>query len=110
MSNENMTMQDILADSDTAIKVKVIKPRQFAVIIHNDDFTPMDFVIHILNKIFQKTHDEAVIIMLKVHHEGNAIVGLYSKEVAEQKAYETMKTAEMNEYPLSATFEEYNLD
>ena len=110
MSNDYITMQDILADSDTAIKIKIAKPHQFSVIIHNDDFTPMDFVIHVLNQIFQKTHDEAMIIMLKVHHEGNAIVGLYSKEVAEQKAYETMKIAELNEYPLQATFEEYNSD
>lgn len=109
MFDRPMIMQDILADSETAIKVKVVKPRQFVVIFHNDDFTPMDFVIHLLNQYFQKTHDEAMAIMLKVHHEGYAHVGLYSKEIAEQKAYETMEAAELNSYPLRATTEEYDI-
>ena len=75
---------------------------------HNDDFTPMDFVVHVLEKYFQKDTDESMTIMLKVHHEGKAIIGLYSKEVAEQKVFETMQSAELNGYPLLATSEEYD--
>lgn len=110
MYDKPMTMQDILAEGETVIKVKAVKPRQFVVILHNDDFTPMDFVVHLLTQYFQKTHDEALAIMLKVHHEGCAHVGLYSKEIAEQKAHEVMETAKLNEYPLRATTEEYDID
>lgn len=110
MFGNNVTMQDVLGDTETAIKVKVQKPKKYAVYFHNDDFTPMDFVVHVLEKYFQKDADESMAIMLEVHHNEKAIVGVYSKEVADQKVYETMQAAELNGYPLMATFDEYGED
>jgi len=102
------TMQDILADSDTAIKVKVQRPKRYAVIFYNDDFTPMDFVVFVLGKYFNKSHEESVAIMLKVHNDGRALIDLYTREIAEQKVYEVMEHAKVNEYPLRAEAEEHS--
>lgn len=103
------TMQDDFADADvqTAVKVKVKRPKRYAVVFHNDDFTPMDFVVFVLGKYFHKNHDESVAIMLTVHNEGRAIVGLYTREVAEEKVHQTMEHAKINNYPLHATSEEH---
>ena len=103
------TMEDILADSDTAIKVKVKvqRPKRYAVIFYNDDFTPMDFVVFVLGKYFSKSHEEAVAIMLTVHNEGRALIDLFTHEIAEQKVYEVMEHAKVNEYPLRAEAEEH---
>ena len=105
----NITMQDILADGEsaTAIKVKVKRPKRYAVIFYNDDFTPMDFVVFVLGKYFNKTHEEAVAIMLTVHNEGKAMIDLYTREIADEKVHETMEHAKANGYPLSAVAEEY---
>lgn len=104
------TMQDILADGETAtaIKVKVERPKRFAVVFYNDDFTPMDFVVFVLGKYFGKSHEESINIMLTVHTEGRAIVGLYTREIAEQKVHEIMEHARVNDYPLRATSEEHS--
>ena len=101
------TMQDILADGETAVKVKVTRPKRFAVIFYNDDFTPMDFVVFALGKYFGKSHDESVAIMLAVHNEGRAIIDLYTREIAEQKVHEVMEHAKVNGYPLRAASEEH---
>ena len=103
------TMQDILADgeAETAIKVKVQKPKRYAVIFYNDDFTPMDFVVFVLGKYFNKSHEESVAIMLTVHNEGRALIDLYTREIAEQKVYEVMEHAKVNDYPLRAAAEEH---
>lgn len=104
------TMQDILADgeTDTAIKVKVKRPKRFAVVFHDDDFTPMDFVVHVLSLHFQKSNDEAVALMLTVHTEGKAIIDLFTREIAEQKVYDVMEHAKVNGHPLQATSEEHS--
>lgn len=98
---------DILVDSEIAVKTKVQKPKRFAVIFYNDDFTPMDFVVMVLNKYFNKGHEEAVAIMLMVHTEGRASVGLYSKEIAEEKVYQTLEQAKANDFPLRVAAEEH---
>jgi len=104
----NIMQDDIVVENKSAIKTKIQKPKKYAVIFHNDDFTPMDFVVHVLDKYFQKSIEDAKTIMLEVHHNGKAIVGLYTKEIADQKVFETMQAAETNNYPLVATFEEYD--
>lgn len=101
-----MTMDDVVVDNETIVKTEIKKPKRYAVILINDDYTPMNFVVSILIKIFQKSVDESRIIMEKVHHEGKAVVDLYSKEVAEQKVYETMDVADKHGHPLLAITEE----
>ena len=82
------------------------KPGKFAVILHNDDYTPMEFVVYVLQEIFHHPSDRAKQIMLSVHKEGMGIAGVYRLEIAEQKAYETATEAKENQYPLKITIEE----
>ena len=82
------------------------KPGKFAVALHNDDFTPMEFVVYVLQEIFHHPSDRAEQIMLSVHKEGMGIAGVYRLEIAEQKAYDTAEVAKENQYPLKITIEE----
>ncbi|MBF0442367.1 MAG: ATP-dependent Clp protease adapter ClpS [Oligoflexales bacterium] len=85
----------------TAVK----KPSMYKVLLLNDDFTPMDFVVFILESIFQKDHATATRIMLSVHHEGKGICGVYTREIAETKVNIVNREARKNGYPLKATME-----
>lgn len=93
--------------SDTAVKdtVKIAEPRMWVVILHNDDFTPMEFVIHVLTDLFHKSEDEAEVLMLAVHEEGSARVATYTKEVALTKVKHAMEIAEAYGHPLAASAE-----
>ena len=82
------------------------KPGNFAVVLHNDDFTPMEFVVYVLQEIFHHPHERAERIMLSVHKEGMGVAGIYHLEIAEQKAYDTAEEAKENQYPLKITIEE----
>ena len=82
------------------------KPGKFAVILHNDNFTPMEFVVYVLQEIFHHPSERAERIMLAVHKEGMGIAGVYRAEIAEQKAYDTAEEAKENQYPLKITIEE----
>ena len=82
------------------------KPSNFAVIFHNDDFTPRDFVVYVLQEVFNRPFDQAERIMLSVHNDGKGIAGVYRLELAEQKAYDTADLAKENQYPLKITVEE----
>jgi ATP-dependent Clp protease adaptor protein ClpS len=89
----------------TIKKVKVKKPRKYKVLIHNDDYTTMEFVVYVLQKIFHKNMDEAQAIMLKVHKEGIGVCGVYSYEIAESKSTKVSKEAKENGHPLKCTIE-----
>ena len=86
------------------------KPGNFAVVFHNDDFTPKDFVVYVLQEIFNRPLDQAERIMLSVHNECMGIAGVYRLEIAEQKAYDTAEEAKENQYPLKITVEEIGGD
>jgi ATP-dependent Clp protease adaptor protein ClpS len=75
------------------------------VLLHNDDFTSMDFVVHVLMTHFHKSPPEATHIMLQVHHKGIGVAGTYPKDVAETKVAEVMAEARENEMPLLLTIE-----
>ena len=85
---------------------KLKKPNLFAVILVNDNFTTMEFVIYILKTIFEKSDEEAMAIMLNVHQKGKGTAGIYPFQIAEQKAYETKMAAQANEYPLQVELDE----
>jgi len=91
---------------DEKIVVKVSEPRQWKVIILNDDTTPMDFVIVCLMSIFKHTEDSAKDITLEVHESGSGIAGIYSFEIAEAKANEAVELARANSFPLQCKLEE----
>jgi len=76
------------------------KPSMFQVVMLNDDFTPMEFVVEILEIFFRKNREEATIIMLKVHTEGRAICGIYPKDIAETKAMQVNQYSKDSDHPL----------
>jgi len=104
------TRDDTIIDTQTDIKIKVKKPKRYAVIFHNDDFTAMAFVVYLLMNVFHKNQDDATAIMMKVHLDQRAIVDIFTKEIAVEKVDTTMKTASANGYPLIASFEPYDED
>lgn len=93
---------DVLTDSET----KLEKPKLFKVLLHNDDFTTMEFVVFVLEYVFMRDTMEAFTIMLKVHNEGVGLAGVYPYEVATMKAEKAMNLARSREYPLLCTVEE----
>ncbi len=84
---------------------KTKKPSMYKVLLLNDDYTPMEFVIHILERFFSKNRQEATDIMLHVHRRGVGICGIYTYEVAETKVQQVMDFARTNEQPLQCTME-----
>ena len=99
---------DIERDSEVATETetKLEKPKLFKVILHNDDFTTMDFVVFVLQYVFKRDDLEALTIMLKVHNEGSGVAGVYPYEVANMKAQKTVNLARAREFPLLCTVEE----
>lgn len=98
---------DFEREEDFAVEErrKAKRPRRFRVILHNDDFTTMEFVVHVLMTHFQKPAAEATHIMLQVHRKGAGVAGVYSKEVAETKVAEVTDEARANGMPLKLTVE-----
>lgn len=86
-------------------KIEVKHPPLFAVIMHNDDYTTMDFVVDVLERFFHKERPEAMSIMLEVHERGRARVAVYTREVAESKADKVGQYAKKHGHPLKCTFE-----
>ncbi len=93
---------DVLTESET----KLEKPKLYKVILHNDDFTTMDFVVFVLVQVFLRSEAEAFSIMFKVHNDGVGIAGIYPFEVANMKAEKAMNLSRAHEYPLLCTVEE----
>tara|TARA_B100001758_G_scaffold133660_1_gene115059 strand:- start:258 stop:572 length:315 start_codon:yes stop_codon:yes gene_type:complete len=89
----------------TLSKPKTAKPPMYKVILLNDDFTPMEFVVHILEKFFGISHDLAINIMLTVHQKGLAVIGVFSHDVAESKVNQVMTYSRKNQHPLQCTME-----
>jgi ATP-dependent Clp protease adaptor protein ClpS len=86
-------------------KTKVKEPPLYKVLLHNDDYTSMEFVVLLLEKVFNKTTAEATRIMLNVHQQGIGVAGVYHKEIAETKMAIVHDLAQKNEYPLRCSME-----
>ena len=82
------------------------EPRRYRVLLHNDDYTTMDFVVHVLRRVFQKLEHEAMRIMLAVHQQGLGECGIFTAEVAETKVDMVHAMAKAAGYPLRASMEE----
>lgn len=92
--------------TSTEVSISVNEPKKYQIILHNDDKTTFEFVIAVLQKIFHKSLEVATEITFHVHMSGAAVVGVYPKEIADEKVNETINFARANNYPLVATSEE----
>ena len=95
---------DTVVITETA-KPELKRPPMFRVILLNDDYTPMEFVVHVLEMFFAMDHEKAVQIMLAVHTSGSAPVGIYPRDIAESKSEQVNAYAQENKYPLMSTVE-----
>ncbi len=89
----------------TKTRTKTKKPSMYKVLMLNDDYTPMEFVVLVLEQFFEKQHEEAIKIMLHVHQKGVGICGVFTYEVAETKVTQVMDFARKHEHPLQCTLE-----
>jgi ATP-dependent Clp protease adaptor protein ClpS len=96
-------------DGDVGVKLetrtKTQRPPLYKVLILNDDYTPMEFVVHVLERFFGMTHAQAFDLMLTVHKKGVAVVGVFSYEIAETKVALVMDFAQRHQHPLQCTME-----
>lgn len=97
---------DIHSEDSVLLEDALRVPHQYAVLLLNDDYTTMEFVIHILQEIFRKNASEARVIMMSVHHKGKGVCGIYSKEIAETKVAQVHAKARAAGFPLRASMEE----
>jgi ATP-dependent Clp protease adaptor protein ClpS len=93
---------ETITESETRLE----KPPLYKVVLHNDDFTTMEFVVFILKTVFHKNDAESFVIMMKVHEEGIGIAGIYTYEVANMKAEKAINLSRVQEFPLLCTVEE----
>ena len=89
----------------TRTRAKTQKPPMYKVLLLNDDFTPMEFVVHVLERFFNKQPEEATRIMLHVHQKGVGVCGVFTYEVAETKVTQVVDFARQNQHPLQCTME-----
>ena len=86
-------------------RIREKKPSLYKVLMLNDDYTPMDFVIHSLERFFKKSREEATNIMLQIHHRGVGVCGVFTYEIAETKVTQVMDFARQHQHPLQCTIE-----
>jgi len=101
---------DNRGDGGTGLVVEAARPRlkkppMYKVVMLNDDYTPMEFVIMVLENLFRLDHEKAVQVMLNVHQKGKGICGIYPHEVAQTKVAQVLELARQNEHPLQCTME-----
>ncbi len=105
----NKDGQEIIERKDDLLlaepEVKTKRPPFFKVVLLNDDYTPMDFVVFILKDVFHKNHEEAVTIMMDIHQKGEGVCGVFTRDVAETKAELVITMSRRSEYPLQCRVE-----
>jgi ATP-dependent Clp protease adaptor protein ClpS len=87
-------------------KTHIQKPKKYKVLMHNDDFTSMDFVVEVLMGVFGKSEMDAILVMQNIHFEGIGLCGVYIMEIAESKIAQTKEMAKASKFPLKCTMEE----
>jgi ATP-dependent Clp protease adaptor protein ClpS len=102
---------DTMGEAGTALDVEdeqeeeLREPGKFAVVLHNDDYTTMEFVVEVLHRYFQKSAEEAVQVMLRVHQQGKGVAGIYTYDIAETKALQVTEYARASGFPLKCSVE-----
>ena len=105
-NDNNYPFSNTEGEAGVQLVPKIDTPKMFKVIILNDDYTPMDFVVLVLRRFFAKTEEQATEIMLDVHKKGAGTAGVYTLEIAEMKVMQVNQFAQLNQYPLKGTLEE----
>ncbi|MGZ3747585.1 MAG: ATP-dependent Clp protease adapter ClpS [Pseudobdellovibrionaceae bacterium] len=109
-SNDNTTknLPFVSTEGETSIQTipRTETPKMYKVILLNDDYTPMEFVVLVLRRFFGKNDDEATKIMMDVHKKGVGAAGVFTLEIAEMKVMQVNQFSQMNEHPLKSTLEE----
>ena len=109
LSPRMMSDREDKRDGETSVipktRPKTQRPPLYKVLLLNDDYTPMEFVVHVLERFFGMSHAQAFEIMLTVHKKGLAVVGVFSFEVAETKVAQVMDFARRHQHPLQCTME-----
>ncbi|MEM7708239.1 MAG: ATP-dependent Clp protease adapter ClpS [Pseudomonadota bacterium] len=105
MSESDQESQGTILDQEEA-KPKVRKPPLFKVFLLNDDYTPMEFVVEVLERFFSMSKEKATQIMLQVHYRGKGVCGVYTREIAESKVDLVNDHARSNQHPLMCSMEE----
>jgi ATP-dependent Clp protease adaptor protein ClpS len=101
----NPFLPETREDTDVRTRHDVSEPIMYKVLLHNDDYTTMEFVVHVLMLVFHKSVEQATRIMLNVHQQGIGVCGLYTYEVAETKVETVTRMARENGHPLKCTME-----
>ncbi|MBF0131365.1 MAG: ATP-dependent Clp protease adapter ClpS [Magnetococcales bacterium] len=102
--NASDTLRD--TDATTTFKSKTQEPPSYKVVLLNDDFTPMDFVVDLIMTFFRQSLEDATRIMLNVHYEGRGVCGIYPREIAETKVFEVNNHAHRSGHPLKCLMEQ----
>lgn len=97
--------KEVEDQTGVAIEERLKKPSLYKVLLLNDDYTPMDFVIHVLKSVFHRDEKTAYEIMMAVHNEGKGVAGTYPFEIAETKSFQTNEYAKKNQHPLKSVVE-----
>ncbi len=105
MSNDPREHWEDEGEIATDEHIRTKKPRRFKVVLHNDNYTTMEFVVMVLMKFFHRNETEATHIMLSVHHKGRGVAGVYSKDIAETKVHEVTGFSQDSGMPLKLTAE-----
>jgi len=106
MATKSMAVQGSDGTVLEAKKSRVKPPPMFKVLLLNDDYTPMDFVVAVLQSIFAMTREQATQVMLKVHREGMGVCGTYPRDLAESKVEQVLAFARKHQHPLKCVMEE----
>lgn len=102
MSVQNESVTDI----DTSSKIHIEEPKRYYIVMHNDDGTPIEFVVKVLQELYHHEYQTAEDLANKIHTDQKAIVGMFNLEIAEQKMEETHGTSRAHGYPLTVTLEQ----
>ena len=92
-------------DIETDVEIDIDEPQMYKVLLHNDNYTTMDFVIMIISRVFHKNDKEAEYITVQIHEKGKGLCGVYSKEIAQTKVQQVKTLAKQSQFPLLATYE-----
>ena len=103
--NEDQQLDNEGGLATATAKPKLKRPQMFKVLLLNDDYTPMEFVVHVLENFFAMEREKATQIMLTVHTQGAAVVGIFPKDIAETKSEQVNQYSQENQHPLVATIE-----